>query len=86
MELAAVRSLCEGPWVICGDFNITRYPSERANCSRITRAMAEFSEWINDMELIDPPLFGGSFTWRRGDNHRSASRIERYLFSHQWEE
>ncbi|KAG5620180.1 hypothetical protein H5410_005398 [Solanum commersonii] len=29
---------------------------QRANCSRITGAMAEFSEWINDMELIDPPL------------------------------
>ncbi|KAG5630768.1 hypothetical protein H5410_002485 [Solanum commersonii] len=34
-ELAAIRSLFEGPWVVCGDFNITRYPEERTNCQRI---------------------------------------------------
>lgn len=27
-KLAAVRSLCEGPWVVSGDFNVTRYPIE----------------------------------------------------------
>lgn len=73
-ELAAIRSLCDGPWVLCGDFNITRYPGD------------EFSDWINDMELVDPPLFGGSYTWRRSDNHESASRIDRFLYSSQWEE
>lgn len=31
-ELAAVRSLCEGPWVVCGDFNVIRYPIERTKC------------------------------------------------------
>ncbi|KAK4723747.1 hypothetical protein R3W88_026526 [Solanum pinnatisectum] len=29
--------------------------------------MAEFSECISNLELVDPPLFGGSFTWRRGE-------------------
>ncbi|KAG5579491.1 hypothetical protein H5410_050118 [Solanum commersonii] len=41
--------------------------------------MAEFSSCIEELELLDPLLFGGSFTWRRGDNHRIASRIERFL-------
>jgi len=27
-----------------------------------------------------------SFTWRKGDNHMSASRIDRFLFSSQWDE
>ncbi|KAG5611856.1 hypothetical protein H5410_023137 [Solanum commersonii] len=85
-ELAAIRSLFEGPWVICGDFNITRYPEERTNCQRINGAMTEFSEWINDMEFVDPPLFGGSYTWIRSENHESASRIDRFLYSSQWEE
>ncbi|KAH0702388.1 hypothetical protein KY285_016666 [Solanum tuberosum] len=51
-ELAAIRSLFEGSWVVCGDFNITRYPEERTNCQRINGGMTEFSEWINDMELV----------------------------------
>ncbi|KAG5580194.1 hypothetical protein H5410_050821 [Solanum commersonii] len=25
-ELGAMRSLCEGPWEVCGDFNTTRFP------------------------------------------------------------
>ncbi|KAG5599414.1 hypothetical protein H5410_030784 [Solanum commersonii] len=28
--------------------------------------MAEFSDCINDLELVDLPLSGGSYTWRRG--------------------
>ncbi|KAG5616387.1 hypothetical protein H5410_016211 [Solanum commersonii] len=51
-ELAAIRSLFEGSWVVCGDFNITGYPEERTNCQRINGGMTEFSEWINDMELV----------------------------------
>ncbi|KAF3653866.1 hypothetical protein FXO38_15444 [Capsicum annuum] len=54
-ELAAIRSLCDGPWLLCGGFNITRYPEERTNCQRFNGFMVEFSDWINDMELVDPP-------------------------------
>lgn len=85
-ELAAIRSGVPGPWVICGDFNVTRYPSERTNCPRINGAMTDFSTCIEEMELIDPPLFGGSFTWRRGEGHRRASRIDRFLHCAQWGE
>jgi len=57
--LGAMRSLCEGSWVVCGDFNVIRYPSERTNCSSINGAMSEFSDCIEEVELIDPP-----FIWR----------------------
>ncbi|KAG5630156.1 hypothetical protein H5410_001873 [Solanum commersonii] len=43
--------------------------------------MAEFSECINNLQLVDPPLFGRSFTWRRGESHNSDSRIDRFLYS-----
>ena len=43
--------------------------------------MAEFSELINDVVRFDPPLFGGSYALRRGENHRSASRIDTFLYS-----
>ena len=41
----------------------------------------EFSEWIADMELIDIPLHGVKFTWRRND---SKSRLDRGLCCHSW--
>ncbi|WMV36518.1 hypothetical protein MTR67_036414 [Solanum verrucosum] len=85
-ELGAMRSFCEGPWVVCGDFNTTRFPSEKTNCSRISEAMSDFSSCINELELVDPPLFGGPYTWRGGENQKNASRIDRFLYSFPWDE
>lgn len=61
-KLAGVRGLFEGPWVVCSDFNTLRYPSEKRNCSRISRAMMDFSSFIEDMELVDIQLAGGEYT------------------------
>ncbi|WMV20737.1 hypothetical protein MTR67_014122 [Solanum verrucosum] len=41
---------------------------------------------IAQLELIDPPLFGGSYTWRGGKNYRNASRIDKFLYSFPWDE
>lgn len=38
------------------------------------------------MELFDPPLNGGRFTWFRGVFHNSAARLDRFLYSTEWEE
>lgn len=43
---------------MCGDFNITIYPSEKRNCRRRTPAMIDFSDFIEDMDLIDLQLEG----------------------------
>lgn len=85
-ELLEMKNNIDGSWVICGDFNVTIFPTERTNCHRQDGAMAEFSSCIEDLEMVDPPLFGGSFTWRRGENHNCASRIDRFLHSVEWGE
>ncbi|XP_047257605.1 uncharacterized protein LOC124889670 [Capsicum annuum] len=74
----------DGPWAICGDFYICRFPSEKRDCNRNTLAMKEFSDFIEDMELIDLQLTGASYTWFKGDNHTTASRIDRILISTEW--
>ncbi|WMV11477.1 hypothetical protein MTR67_004862 [Solanum verrucosum] len=84
-ELGAVRSLFSGPWVVAGDFNVVRYPSEKKNCKRLNKAMEDFSDFIEDMELQDLPLEGGSFTWRKGDRQDIAARLDRFLISEEWE-
>ena len=48
-ELKAIRERIVGPWIFCGDFNVTRYPSERTNCHRLTSAMTEFSSCIQEL-------------------------------------
>jgi len=79
-EVGSVRGLFDGPWVVCGDFNRVRFPSEKRNCSRLTRAMNDLSNFIDDMSLQDPHLIGGNYTWRKGDRHDVAARLDRFLF------
>lgn len=45
-ELINVRNTFTGPWIVCGDFNVTRYTAERTNCYRLSGAMSEFSNCI----------------------------------------
>lgn len=85
-EMAASRGVCEGAWVVCGDFNTTRFANERRHNGGLTRAMRDFSEIIGELELVDPPLLGGMFTWAKKENQECSSRIDRFLFSVEWDE
>ena len=48
--------------------------------------MEKFSDFIEDLNLIDLPLEGGSYTWSSGTEQPSMSRIDRALVSHDWEQ
>nr|CAN78335.1 hypothetical protein VITISV_004143 [Vitis vinifera] len=84
-ELGAIRGIWNEPWCIVGDFNMIRFPSERSRGGRLSQEMRRFSEVVEELDLRDLPLQGGSFTWCGGLNNRSKSRIDRFLISEEWE-
>lgn len=56
---------------MCGDFNATRF-----NVTPLTRAIKKFLTLYGSLlELVNPPLFGVSYTWNRMNNLGEASRI-----------
>ena len=69
-----------------GDFNVVRFPSERSGSTSFTAAMREFSNFISEQGLIDIPLQGGPFTWSNTREVASKARLDRFLFSADWED
>lgn len=83
-ELAAIRGLWDGSWVIGSDFNVCHFESERYNCIRRSMAISNFNDTISDLGLIDLTLQGAFYTWTREDDTIQASRIDRFLISPEW--
>ena len=45
-ELTTIRNTFEEPCVVCGNFNVTRYPNERTGSHHLSGEMTEFTDWI----------------------------------------
>ena len=74
--LEAIRGFWNGSWCVAGDFNAI-LNSEECNRGRsLNSNMRRFSEVIEDLELKDLPVIGGPFTWNRGVNNQSFSRLD----------
>lgn len=54
-ELINLKELCEGKWIICGDFNCTRGQEERRGKTWSSKATSLFNSMINELAMIDPP-------------------------------
>ena len=85
-ELVGIQQYWRLPWCYFGDFNIVRFPSEHRGETRLTLAMEKFSEFIEDLNLVDLPLEGGRYTWSSGTDQPAMSKIDRVLVTPDWED
>ena len=69
------------PILLMGDFDVILHSRERTGTVTCVRSMRDFSEWIDDLQLLDIPLQGMRFTWRR---NASKSKLDRVLCDHNW--
>ncbi|XP_073358055.1 uncharacterized protein [Aegilops tauschii subsp. strangulata] len=61
-------------WIIMGDFNYIRYPSNMSRSGGNFSDMLRFNEAINALALVEIPLKGRSFTWT---NMQTAPLLEK---------
>ncbi|XP_021754411.1 uncharacterized protein LOC110719729 [Chenopodium quinoa] len=86
-DLQEFARLNNKPWMIAGDFNDTRFPSERnSSCRETDRRSRLFNNWIEDMDLIEVEFSGAAHTWARGHSleTRHSARLGRALYNEQW--
>lgn len=83
-ELSRVAGLWKCPWVVGGDFNCIRFPSEKKGGSVITSALRDFSDWIRRNYLVDLPFQGADFTWSNMQRDPIVRRLDRFLVCSEW--
>lgn len=61
-ELRDLSIVCQGPWAICGDFNIIYQAADKNNARLHHGLMRQFRAVIDDLQHADVHLHGRMFT------------------------
>ncbi|CAK8538120.1 unnamed protein product [Lathyrus sativus] len=69
-------------WIVGGDFNAVKNREERKGISGFnSRDVKELCDFIEEINLVDLPMFGSRFTWFNSKG-KSKSRLDRVLVDH----
>jgi exonuclease III len=80
-EMVALRPLVTGAWLIAGDFNLIRYPSEKNNNRFNVTLAALFNDLIHSMGWFELPLLDRRFTWSNMQDVPTLARLDRVFFN-----
>jgi endonuclease/exonuclease/phosphatase family metal-dependent hydrolase len=84
IELASHEPNDDTPWLISGDFNLTREPSDRNNDNFSLADAGLFKDSINNLALIELPLPDRLYTWSNGREVPTLIRLDRMFINHAW--
>lgn len=73
-----------GPAYVLGDFNITRWYSDRNLSDGNLGGRKLFNEWIDDWGLLDIQISNHKYTWSSMRDNPSLSRLDRILVNIEW--
>ncbi|KAK9029844.1 hypothetical protein V6N11_031289 [Hibiscus sabdariffa] len=82
-DLLTVLSMFNVSWFIGGDFNSILNVEEKSGNLVNGSVMDIFRQFVQEAELVDLPLQGGSFTWSSNRKPPTLVRLDRFLLSHQ---
>jgi hypothetical protein len=66
----------DSDWIIMGDFNLIRKPSDRNKPGGNVNDMLSFNEAISNLGLIEVPLKGKKFTWSNMQHDPLLERLD----------
>jgi hypothetical protein len=83
-ELRDLAPQCSLPWMLLGDFNMTRYSYDKNN-DRFDAAVADsFNTIVDDLVLQELPLLDRRFTWSNNREVSTLVRLDRAFINPLW--
>jgi hypothetical protein len=73
-ELRNIRALCNGPWLLGGDFNLIYQAADKNNANIDRAMMGRFRRFLDNNDLKEIPLLGCKYTW---SNERRSPTLVR---------
>jgi exonuclease III len=71
-------------WLVLGDFNFMRKPSDRNKPGGDVNEMLLFNEAISNLGLVELPLKGRKFTWSNMQQEPLLERLDWFFTSSSW--
>jgi len=85
-ELAAIAANIRGPWIVMGDFNLTRTPVDKNNDHFKAAEANGFNDLINSLCLIEIPLSDRAYTWSNKREETTLVRLDRCFVNVEWDD
>lgn len=84
-EIADLASQIDGPWLLLGDYNLTREPSDKNNDHFNLSEARQFNDLINILALLEIPLVDRAYTWSNKRETPTLVRLDRCLVNLDWD-
>lgn len=84
-ELRNIHNLCNGPWLVAGDFNLIYQAADKNNANLDRAMMGGFRRFLDDAEVKEIPLLGRKFTWSNERRSPTLVRLDRAFCCIGWE-
>ncbi|KAM0929135.1 hypothetical protein ACQ4PT_001812 [Festuca glaucescens] len=83
-ELLSLAPLCDGSWLLAGDFNIARRPEERNNGTFDAGLASAFNAVLDRLLVQEMPLLDCKFTWSNMREQATMVRLDRAFINLAW--
>jgi len=85
-ELRNIRGLCNGPWLLAGDFNLIYQAADKNNANLDRAMMGRFRRFLDDSEVKELPLLGRKYTWSNERMSPTLVRLDQAFCCLDWED
>ena len=83
-ELRSLSPPPDTPWILLGDFNLTRSPADKNNTNFSMHEASLFNDSLNDLGVIEIPLRDRAYTWSNKRETPTLVRLDRVFVDLIW--